>query len=400
MIDLEIKEKQNCTGCYACYNICPKSCLAMNSDNEGFWYPKVDNKNCIQCKKCIKVCPIINKTTVYNEPFSYACYNKDNNIRFESSSGGIFTLVAEEIIKNGGVVFGAGFDGDFNVKHSYVETIEELHRFRGSKYVQSSIGDAYKQSESFLKQGRLVLFSGTPCQIGGLKSYLGTEYSNLFCIDIVCHGVPSPKVWKKYVSFRVNKSGTPIQNITFRLKNKGWKRYSVSFRFKNSREYCETFYKDLFMRAFLKDICLRPSCYQCKFKTLHRQSDITLADFWGIQNIFPEMDDDKGISLIFVNNTKGQIMFEEIKNKIIFKEVDIKQAVKYNPSAIKSADYNSNRNNFFEKLDELPFDVLIKKFCNDGIFERSKNLPKRAAYVMLKKFGILDLCKKIFSNFK
>jgi len=221
VIDLEIKEKQNCTGCYACYNICPKSCLAMNSDNEGFWYPKVDNKNCIQCKKCIKVCPIINKTTVYNEPFSYACYNKDNNIRFESSSGGIFTLVAEEIIKNGGVVFGAGFDGDFNVKHSYVETIEELHRFRGSKYVQSSIGDAYKQSGSFLKQGRLVLFSGTPCQIGGLKSYLGTEYSNLFCIDIVCHGVPSPKVWKKYVSFRVNISGTPIQNITFRLKNKG-----------------------------------------------------------------------------------------------------------------------------------------------------------------------------------
>lgn len=387
MIDLEIKEKKDCMGCYACLNICPEDCISMHIDDEGFWYPIVNYDECINCGLCVKVCPVINKTLVDNEPKAYACYNKDEEIRLDSSSGGIFTLVAEEIINRGGVVFGVGFDEDFNVAHSYVESYGELDRFRGSKYVQSKIGDTFKQAKDFLDQGREVLFTGTPCQIAGLKSYIGKDYNNLFCMDNICHGVPSPKVWRKYVDFRERKSGSKVQRISFRLKDEGWKRFSVSFLFENNTEYRDNLRNDFYMRAFLKDVCLRPSCYACEFKTLNRESDITMADFWGIQRILPEMDDDKGTSLIFVNSPKGQAMIEKVKDKMIYKLVDIHQAVSFNSAAIKSVKLNPNRENFFEELDELDFDKLVKKHCKVKLSLRFKNKIKSMGVNILKKTG-------------
>lgn len=386
MIDLAI-EKKSCTGCYVCSNICPKECIHMENDGEGFLYPKVDYQNCTECKKCTKVCPIINKVTIKNKPLAYACYNKENKIRFVSSSGGIFTLIAEAIINNGGIVFGAEFDKNFRVIHGYTESVDELGRFRGSKYVQSCVGNAYKQAKYFLMEGRDVLFSGTPCQISGLRSFLGKDFDNLFSIDIICHGVPSPKVWEKYIIFRESKAKSKIRKVTFRCKNKGWKKYCVLFLFKNNTSYCETFDKDLYMRTFLKDISLRPSCYNCKFKSLHRQSDITLADFWGINSILPEMDDNKGISLIFINSEKGKDIFEKIKDKIIYKEVDIKQAVKYNPSAVESAKYNIRRNDFFRNLDKQPFDILVKKYCKDTIINKITKLIKNLLLNILRKIN-------------
>ena len=376
MIDKEIKNKKDCMGCYACSNICPQNCISMENDKEGFWYPKVDLDKCIKCKKCVNVCPIINKTTIENEPLAYACFNKNEDIRMESSSGGIFSLVAEQIILNNGVVFGVGFDKDFNVVHSYVENKEDLNKFRGSKYVQSKIGDTYKQVKNFLEEGIEVLFTGTPCQISGLKSYLGKDYNNLFCMDNICHGVPSPKVWEKYVDFREKKSVSTTQRIAFRRKDEGWKRFSVSLLFKNDTEYRENVSNDLFMRAFLKDVCLRPSCYACEFKTLHRESDITMADFWGVQNILPEMDDDKGTSLIFVNSDNGQSMFEKIEDTMLYKEVYINEAVKYNSAAIKSVECNPNRENFFADLDNTEFDKLVKKYCTDKLDVRIKRKIK------------------------
>ncbi|MEW9094149.1 MAG: Coenzyme F420 hydrogenase/dehydrogenase, beta subunit C-terminal domain [Clostridiaceae bacterium] len=380
-----INDKKDCMGCHACSNICPQTCISMENDSEGFWYPKVDYQKCIKCKLCVKVCPIINKITVKNEPKAYASINKDEFIRQESSSGGIFTLVAETIIDNGGAVFGASFDKEFSVFHSYVETKEELEKFRGSKYVQSRIGSAYNETKEFLDQGRNVLFTGTPCQIGGLKSYLQKDYDNLFCMDIICHGVPSPKAWQKYISYQENNAGSSIRRIAFRCKNEGWKRYSISLSFNNDMEYLESHKKDLYMKAFLKNVCLRPSCYACNFKTLHRQSDITLADFWGVQNVLPDMDDDKGTSLIFVNSVSGQYMLEHIKDRILYKEVDIERAILYNPSAIKSVEHNLKRESFFKELEQISFEELVEKYCKDSILSRIKRKSKSIIYNMLKK---------------
>ena len=248
---LTIINKKDCVSA-TCSNICPQNCISMESDEEGFGYPKVDYEKCIECTLCIKVCPVINKVVVQNEPSAYACINNNEAIRLESSSGGLFSLIAEQVIEDGGVVFGASFNKELEVEHSFVETKEELGKLRGSKYVQSRIGETYKKAKEILDLGRKVLFTGTPCQIGGLKSYLGKSYSNLLCVDIVCHGVPSPLVWKKYVDYRQEKAGSAVQRISFRRKDDGWKRYSVSFLFKNNTEYRETLDKDLYMRAFLK----------------------------------------------------------------------------------------------------------------------------------------------------
>lgn len=385
---ITINNKKDCTGCHACANICSQNCISMESDTEGFWYPEVDYLKCIKCGLCIEVCPIINKKNVQNKPIAYACINKNESVRLESSSGGIFTLIAEKIIDKDGVIFGAGFDDDFSVSHRYIETNEELDMFRGSKYVQSKIGDTYTQVKNFLKHGREVLFSGTPCQIGGLKSYLGQTYDNLFCIDIICHGVPSPRVWQKYISYRENYVGAKIRRIAFRLKNVGWKRYSVSFLFNNDTEYRQPLDKDLYMKAFLNDICLRPSCYACAYKSLHRESDITLADFWGIQNMLPEMDDDQGTSLIFVNSVYGQSMFEQIKENILYQEVDINHAISYNSAAIKSANYNSKRDTFFDKLEILSFKQLVSKYCSNNMHFRISRKAKSIIHKVLKLIGL------------
>lgn len=392
MINLINKEK--CTGCYTCYSICPQECIVMDSDTEGFWYPVVDINRCTDCGLCEQVCPLIIKNTVNNSPVAYACINKNEKVRLESSSGGVFTLIAEKVIEAGGIAIGARFDEKFNVIHDFVETKEELAKIRGSKYVQSKIGNTYIKTKEFLNQGRKVLFSGTPCQVAGLTSYLGRGYDCLFAIDLICHGVPSPVVWQKYINYREKKAGSRTRRIDFRRKDEGWKLYSLLFKYQNGKEYIQTLNKDLYMRAFLKDVCLRPSCYDCQFKTLNRQSDITLADFWGIQNVLPEMDDDKGTSLIFVNSGNGCEMFKEIKDDIIYEEVDMEKAVRFNLAVVKSAKYNPQREGFFKDLDRLPFDQLVKKYCSDFLYVRAKKKAKEVVRTVLKYLGLLDIIKK------
>jgi len=360
---INIIKKQDCCGCYACYNICPQKCISMLADDEGFWYPVVDIEECTDCGLCEKVCPILNKKIAENCPVAYACINKEDNIREQSSSGGVFTVIAERVIVNNGVVFGAGFDGGFNVIHRWTDRMDGLGNFRGSKYVQSCIGDTYNQVRDFLNQKRQVLFSGTPCQIAGLRSYLGKDYETLICLDIVCHGVPSPKVWQCYKLHIEEIYQAKAQRITFRRKNCSWKLYSLSFSFDNDKEYSQKLTEDIFMQGFLKNLYLRPSCYNCNFKTLNRQSDITLADFWGIENVLPSFDDDRGTSLVLVNSKKGAEIFSSVADKMNYKKVDIDQAILYNPSAIKSADYNSKRNRFFQELSgSADISQLIAKY--------------------------------------
>jgi len=360
---ININDKRDCCGCHACYNICPQKCISMQTDTEGFWYPLVDIEKCTNCGLCKKVCPILNKKIVENHPVAYACINKDDNIRQQSSSGGVFTVIAEIVIANNGVVFAAGFDGEFNVVHSWTDSVDCLSTFRGSKYVQSCIGDTYKEIRDFLNQRHQVLFSGTPCQIAGLRAYLGKDYDGLICLDIVCHGVPSPKVWQRYKLYIEEIYQAKAQRITFRRKNCGWKLYSVSFSFDNDTEYSQKLTENIFMQGFLHNIYLRPSCYACSFKTLNRQSDITLADFWGIENILPSFDDDKGTSLILVNSKKGAGIFSSVANKLLYELVDINQAIIYNPSAVKSVDYNPKRDQFFQELSgSVDISQLIAKY--------------------------------------
>lgn len=391
---IEIVDRKECTGCSACFSVCPEKCITMNEDEDGFYYPEVNHDECTKCSLCINICPVINVSIVKNAPKAYACINNDELLRIQSSSGGIFTAIANEILDRNGVVFGAAFDENFNVTHQFVASHEELYKLRGSKYVQSQINTSYNKTKNILEQGSLVLFSGTPCQIAGLKAYLQKEYENLFCVDIICHGVPSTKVWTKYVEFRSERASSSPQRISFRRKDYGWKRFSVSFLFENDTEYLNNLRDDIYMKAFLKNISLRPSCHSCKFKTIHRQSDITLADFWGIDNIFPDMDDDKGTSLIIVNSEKGNFLFNVIKEKIQYRETDINEAIKYNSSAVKSATIHPARAEFFRNLDKLPFDKLVYKYCSDPISTRIKNYVK----IFLQTVGLLNITKKLLGK--
>lgn len=364
---INITKKEECCGCYSCTNICPKQCIEMNIDNEGFWYPKVDKDKCINCDLCVKVCPVINTPEKErNSIQAYACKNENEKERKESSSGGIFSLLCQEVINSKGVVFGAGFDENFDVIHSYSETIEGCNKFKGSKYVQSKIGETYKQAKEFLDNGRKVLFSGTQCQIKGLNLYLGRKYENLISLEIICHGVPSPKVFEKYKNLLSKRYESKIKNIKFRDKEKGWKTFSFVTEFENNEKYSNTLKDDFFMLGFLKNIYLRPSCYNCAAKDFKSGSDFSLADYWGIQLIHPEFDDDKGVSLVLVNNLKGKRIFDSISQKMSFLETDLQHATKHNSCIIKSVKPNPNREKFFADMNNGDFMNSIIKYTKQN----------------------------------
>lgn len=355
---IEIKDKSKCSGCHSCMNICPKNCIEMKVDQEGFWYPAVDKEKCIECGLCEKRCPILNDMNIENTPQAYACYNKDEEIRKESSSGGIFTLLASYIIDNGGIVYGAAFNQNFEVEHIEVTNKQDLSKLRGSKYVQSKLGNTYSKIKEQLNQNKLVYFSGTPCQIDGLLCFLNKKYDNLICQDIVCHGVPSPKIWKHYLKkFNLEKNA----KISFRDKSTGWDTYSFSIK-QDSNFFKELSSQNEYMKVFLKDLCLRPSCYDCHSKSLHRNSDITLADFWGIREVCPEMYDNKGTSLVFINSDKGKKLFDKILKDIKYQEVDINNASRYNPSSFKSVNIPEKREEYMSNIFNNQFDKYSKKY--------------------------------------
>ncbi len=363
---IKINNKSECCGCFACKNICPRNAILMIEDDKGFKYPSINHNSCINCGLCEKVCPI--KADIREKktlPKSYAAINIEENIRMKSSSGGIFSLIAEHIINNDGIVFGAAFNDKFLVEHIKINNIEYISKVRGSKYIQSDINYTYKEAKKYLEAGKKVLFTGTPCQIEGLQKYLLKEYENLYTQDLICHGVPSKKVWKKYLEYRKKEDKDNIQDIYFRSKeNKGWNEYQVLFKYQNKNKYIDHL-KDIFMRIFLSDIALRDSCYNCKFKKKNRNSDITLADFWGINEILPSMNDEKGTSLLIVNSKKGERILNQIKESIILKEVDFEQSIKNNKSMIKSSEINNNTKEFFKDLEKLNLDELVFKYIQE-----------------------------------
>ena len=365
-------EKNQCCGCSACQDTCPKNAITMVEDKEGFLYPVINKKRCVDCGMCYNVCPNINVKAKESLLKAYAAYNKNEKIRLKSSSGGIFTLITEDILKKNGVVYGAAFNENFEVKHIRITNIIELEKLRGSKYVQSKCNGIYSECKRDLDSGMNVLFSGTPCQIEALKCYLKKPYDNLFCVDIICHGVPSRLVWRKYLQYRVNFAKSKIEQIAFRLKNEGWKQFAVQFVFANGTAYCQNLHKDIFMRGFLKNLYLRPSCYACKFKTKERVSDITLADFWGINNIYHDVDDDKGMSLVIVHSREGLNLFEKLKTSMFYREANLNEALIYNSSMIKSVMPNKNRVKFFEEIQNDNFNEIVIKYTKEALLEKIK----------------------------
>lgn len=297
---IQLEEKHQCCGCGACVQCCPKRCITMQPDEQGFLYPHIDIDSCVNCGFCEKVCPILNNKNNREPLATYAAINPNEEIRIKSSSGGIFTPIAEHILVNGGVVFGAKFNEKWEVVHDFTESIDGLEAFRGSKYVQSVIGESYRKAELFLKQGRTVLFSGTPCQISGLKRYLQKDYNNLYTVDVVCHGVPSPFVWKQYIN---NKR---LVSVNFRNKQLGWKNFSLML----SDDVCQSHRENIYMRGFLNNLTLRQSCFRCKAKSGSSGSDLVIADYWGVNGIHPELDDDKGVSLVLIYTKRGQKLLD------------------------------------------------------------------------------------------
>lgn len=370
---VEVINKKNCVGCNACVQICPKHCIKPYEDKEGFLYPKVDVKKCIQCNLCHKVCPMLHiKTGTSQFSICYAAKSKNETLRLRSSSGGIFPIFAKVIIDQVGIVYGARFTSDWRVVHCGISTKDEVSLLMGAKYIQSNTKETYHEVEENLKAGNIVLYSGTPCQIAGLKVFLKKDYNNLYAIEVICHGVPSYKVFREYLK-SIFCENNKIQSISFRDKKFGWINYSLSLRKKSlfDEEVRYIPNKDnVFMKYFIDDLYLRPSCYSCPFKKSRSGADITLGDFWGIQDVLPDFYDEKGVSAIIVNTLKGEYLFQLIKEDILYHKVDYSDILRKNKSLEESAEKHPWRDYFFKRLEQDSFVEILNKIQHPSILMR------------------------------
>ena len=354
---------ENCTGCMACISACPYHAIKETIDNEGFTRPEIIDSLCRKCQICSKVCPQL--TTVKRKPEYqdvYACWSKDTNIRRNSSSGGFFSEISKAIINEKGIIFGAAIENT-NVIHLSIEKENELYKLQGSKYVQSKVTYIYNQVKEYLENGRKVLFSGTPCQIAGLYNFLSKEYDNLTTIDMVCHGVPSPKVYNSYIKYLENKTKSKVKGILFRDKDKSWTYFNIKVLFENGNVYKGGYFSDPYIIGFLKDIFLRPSCHHCTYANTNRISDITIADFWGyIPRKKEEQNDDKGISLIIINTKRGKAYLDKCSTSLSLYKRSIDEAISGNKCLSQSYPKPDNRNQFWKDYNSMNFDQIVEKY--------------------------------------
>ena len=395
---IEIKDKNNCCGCEACANICPKHCITMVEDEEGFRYPKVDKEKCIDCKLCEKVCQYLNNTKKVTEagyPLIYACTKKDTDTLKDSTTVAVFYELAKSVVENNGVVVGAIYDENMNVKHVIADNVELLEKMRGSKYVQSELNDIYSKVQQILKTGKLVLFSGTPCQVRGLQLFLDKTYDNLITVDLICHSVPSSKIYRDYIKNTENKYNSKIKDINFRKKINGWLTPYTEIIFENDKiKYLCKSDENEWYKTFISHITTRPSCNNCLYTSIHRVSDLTLGDFWGIDKIRPNIDAYNGVGKIIINTVKGEEIFNNIKDKYNMYTMKIEESMR--PNLMHPPEKNPKKDEFYKYYKKNGYKKSYKKFVEENLYKKIKRKVKN-----IIKGRILDEQKfknKKFSN--
>ncbi len=389
------ENKNECCGCTACANACPFDAIVMTEDLEGFKYPKINDELCVDCGKCKSVCQIYSlKIGKEIDPIIYAAKNADEEIRSKSTSGGMFSVFANKILEDNGVIYGVKYTDDFTVIHDRAETKEEYARFRGYKYVQSDLNDCFNRVKNDLKNGIKVLFTGTSCQIAGLKTFLGDKSSSeniIFC-EIICHGAPSPKIWKDHLKFLERERCSKVVDYKNRSKVAGWHGHNEHVFFENGKNEYKTKLSQLHKDLFYAHLTIRPSCYHCKYTFFPRIADITIADFWGIENFMPEFDDNKGTSMLILNTKKAVDFYDSVKDKVICRNSNIEEAFYDNHR--RPAKMNVNRDVFWEDYNKKGYLFVAKKYSQYTAIGKMKRKTKFVLKSLSKKIKIYNFIHK------
>lgn len=400
---IKIIDKKDCCGCNACGDVCSHNAITFRTDLEGFWYPEIDMDKCTDCGLCEKVCPIINakelKKNDLPQSICYAAEHKSLEVVFDSTSGGLFSALADNIYKNKGYVGGAIFNDDFSVRHYISNDKKDLEKLRSSKYLQSNLTGFFKKVKEIVRSGEKVLVCGTPCQMAALRAYLRKDYENLIIVDLICRGINSPKVWRKYLDSFEERYGSKVIYCKAKSKEYGWRNLTQKVRLANGKEYYETYTQSNFTQGYLRtNAYCRPSCYECQFKGYPRIADITLADFWGIEKISKSLEKNLGTSLVMINSRKGECFFEKIKPRINYLVVPFEEAEKGNPALnLPLAPSKVNRTQFFDDLDNMSFLQIADKYIKSDKLSWKARI-KKTVRKALKIFKLMKHPKVFYYN--
>lgn len=363
---------EQCTLCGSCYNACPVDAISFKTLYLDFLYPAIDNSRCVGCDRCEKSCPILadKQEPESGYPIAFAARSRDEEARRKSSSGGVFYELASKILSEGGYICGAVFDDYFHVKHIVSNTQKDLYRMMGSKYAQSDMGMCFRQIKTLLDEGKNVLFTGCPCQVAGLRTYIGRKHPNLLLVELICHGIPSDQMLQTYIGMQEKKYGSRLKEMEFRNKEKGWHNSSVRMEFENGRVHSEPMTFDTYMQGYFRGVTLKESCVSCQFRGFKSGSDLTIGDLWGAEISIPDMDDNNGLSAVIVNSEKGTLFLN--RSKIIRRQFEINKILKYNQSLLTSFDEGAQRVAFYAYTERYDLERAIETFFQETLLQKAK----------------------------